>query len=217
LEPVWAHNAFIAPNATIGIISLNPLVGEVQISEYANIWHNVVIRGDINIVRVGQYTTIGDNTVVHTANSLPTGLPAGVSIGPHCIIQSHCSLYSCIIEDEVFIGANSVVLEGSRIERGAVIVPNSVVPPGRLIPAKQVWGGNPVEYIRDVEESEMFANYTLSYNIRELGHNYLDHFTPWNYSYLQKETTKDDIDLNPEELITSPINPTAEVTKYYLA
>jgi carbonic anhydrase/acetyltransferase-like protein (isoleucine patch superfamily) len=209
LEPAYAHTAFIAPNAT--------LVGEVQVADFANIWHNVVIRGDINIVRIGEYTNIGDHTVVHTANSLPTGIPAGVYIGPHVTIQSHCSLYSCIIEDEVFIGANSVILEGSRVERGAVIVPNSVVPPGRLIPAKQVWGGNPVEYIRDVEESEMFANYTLSYNTRDLGALYLEHFTPWSYNYLQKETTRDDVELNPIDTLATSNVSESPISKYYLA
>ena len=48
---------------------------------YASIWYNVVIRGDINVVRIGAYTLIGDGTVIHTANSLPTGLVAAVDIG----------------------------------------------------------------------------------------------------------------------------------------
>ena len=39
-------------------------------------------------------------------------------------------------------------MQGARLERGCVILPNSVVQPGRLIPAGQVWGGNPVEFVR---------------------------------------------------------------------
>lgn len=35
---------------------------------------------------------------------------------------------------------------------------NSVVPPGRLIPAGQLWGGNPVEYIRDLTPKEIGIN-----------------------------------------------------------
>ena len=50
------------------------------------------------------------------------------------------------------------------IERGAEIRPNSVVPPGRLIPAGQLWGGSPVRYIRDLTEDEKWANYNDSYN-----------------------------------------------------
>jgi carbonic anhydrase/acetyltransferase-like protein (isoleucine patch superfamily) len=175
------------------------------------------MRGDINLIRVGQFTNIGDHTVVHTANSLPTGIPAGVHIGAHCVIQSRCSLYSCIIEDECFIGAGTVILEGARVERGAVIVPNSVVPPGRLVPARQVWGGNPVEYIRDVEESEHFANYTLSYNMRVMGTDYIQSFTPWSYNYLKIEATRDDIECDPAELMVTFYDVTKDdVKKYYL-
>ena len=55
-------------------------------------------------------------------------------------------------------------MQGSRIERGAVVLPNSVVPPGRLIPGGQVWGGNPVTFVRSLSEKEQLDNYAASYN-----------------------------------------------------
>lgn len=67
------------------------------------------------------------------------------SIGSYCHIQSGCTLYSCTIDDEVFVGFKSIILEGAQLERGCHIGPNSVVPPGRVIPAGQLWAGNPVE------------------------------------------------------------------------
>ena len=78
-------------------------------------------------------------------------------------VESNCSIHSSIIDDDVIIGHDSVIMEGSRIERGAVILPNSVVPPGRLIPAGQVWGGNPIAYVRDLTQEEMLENYAQSY------------------------------------------------------
>jgi carbonic anhydrase/acetyltransferase-like protein (isoleucine patch superfamily) len=153
------------------------------------------------MVRILNYASIGDRTVIHTANSLPTGFPAAVHIGAHVTIQPGCSLYSCIIEDDVFIGANTVILEGTRIEKGAIILPNSVIPPGRLIPAAQVWGGNPVQYVRDAKESEIFANYSFTYEIYALSQMYLNQFTPWSYNYLKKESSKEDVDCTPEDLV----------------
>jgi len=161
------------------------------------------------------YSSIGDRTVIHTANSLPTGFPAAVHIGTHVTIQPGCSLYSCIIEDEVFIGANSVIMEGSRIEKGAIILPNSVVPPGRLIPAAQVWGGNPVQYVRDAQESEIFAHYSFTYEIWALSQLYLSQFTPWSYNYLQKESTREDLDVSPTDLISVYCKNKPKVGKYY--
>jgi carbonic anhydrase/acetyltransferase-like protein (isoleucine patch superfamily) len=142
-------------------------------------------------------------------------MPAVVQIGVHCIIQPNCSLYSCIIEDECFIGANSVIMEGCRIEKGAIIAPNSVVPPGRVIPARQIWGGNPVQFIRDAKDSECFANYALTYELNGLGELYMAQYTPWNYSYLQKESTKEDVDLNPEDLISTYYTDNPSSPRYY--
>lgn len=45
------------------------------------------------------------------------------------------------------IGENCVILEGSLVEAKATVLPGSVVPPGRRVPAGQIWGGNPVEYV----------------------------------------------------------------------
>lgn len=152
------------------------------------------------MVRILSFCSIGDRTVIHTANSLPTGFPASIHIGKNVSIGPGCSIYSCIIEDEAFIGANTVIMEGSRVEKTAIILPNSVVPPGRIIPASQIWGGNPVQYIRDATESEIFANYAFSYQQWELGSQYLSQFSPWSYNYLQKESTKEEVDLKDSEL-----------------
>ena len=147
---------------------------------------------------------------------MPTGISAAVDIGIHCIIQNGCSLYSCLVEEEVFIGAKSVIMEGVRIEKGAIIAPNSVVPPGRLIPSRQVWGGNPVQFIRDATESEVFANYTATFNHWELAKLYLQQFGPFNYAYLKKEATKDDVEIRPEDILSAGIISTEPQIKHYL-
>ena len=110
LEPRTENN-WIAPSATV--------IGEVQLRRFASIWYNVVIRGDINRVEVGNFTSIGENSVLHTAPSLPTGMQAKLLIGRNCTIGSNCTLYSCQIGNDVFIGDKVVVLEGAVIEDGA--------------------------------------------------------------------------------------------------
>jgi carbonic anhydrase/acetyltransferase-like protein (isoleucine patch superfamily) len=123
----------------------------------------VVIRAELNPVRIGHFSSIGDGTTINTACALPHGLSASVNVGKNVTIEPNCSLYSCIIDDDVVIGHNSVVMQGARIERGAQVLPNSVVPPGRLIPAGQVWGGNPIAFVRELTESELVENYSKSY------------------------------------------------------
>ena len=110
LEPKL-ENCFVAPNSTV--------VGEVRIRRWSSVWYNCVIRGDINRVDIHNFTSIGDNTVIHTAAALPTGMPAKVYIGRNCVIGRGCTLYSCHIEDDVTLGDKCVILEGARIEKGA--------------------------------------------------------------------------------------------------
>jgi len=176
LKPEIFDDAFIAPNASI--------IGEVSIGLQARVWYGAVLRGDINAIRVGNYSSIGDNTVIHTAAALPTGIPASVNIGIYVTIENGCSLYSCTIDDEVVVGFRSVILEGAQLERGCQIGPNSVVPPGRVIPAGQFWAGNPVEYVRDVTkpesshalfrlENDLNCAYTHSYELMGYSNAYL--------------------------------------------
>lgn len=193
LSPLIDYYSFIAPNATI--------LGEVVIGSGASVGYNSVIRGDINGVIIDKLACIGDHCVIHTANSLPTGLPASACIGENNIIQNRVTLFSCITEKNVFIGHGSVVLEGARIEQGAVVLPNSVVPPGRIIPAHQVWGGNPVRYIRDLKHSEVFSNYANAFSFWNISRSHVDSMHIYNYSYLEKESYKEDLDLAPEDIV----------------
>ena len=70
----------------------------------------------------------------------PLQLEKYVQIGPRAVLRS------CHIEEQVRIGARSVIMEGARVCKGAHLQPGTVVPPGRLIPEGEVWGGNPARY-----------------------------------------------------------------------
>lgn len=138
---------------------------------------------------IGIFTSVGEGTVIHTAASLPTGMPAKVFIGKNVTIGAGCTIYSAHIEDDVLVGDKSVVLEGARLEKGSQLLPGSVVPPGRLIPTKQLWGGNPVKFVKDLDVGEVWANYTKSYVNAALGTNHRLEYTTWNSAYLSKPST----------------------------
>ena len=192
LEPKL-ENCWVAPNSTV--------VGEVRIRRWSSVWYNCVIRGDINRVDIHNFTSIGDNTVILTAAALPTGMPAKVYIGRNCVIGRGCTLYSCHIEDDVTIGDKCVILEGARIEKGAQIAPGSVIPPGRLIPTKQLWGGNPVQFIKDLNLGEVWSNYTKSYIEVALGDAHKNEFTLWNSAYLNRQSSSSDASPSEQDLL----------------
>lgn len=53
-----------------------------------------------------------------------------------------------VIGDVVFIGAQSIICKGVTIGDHSMVAAGSVVTSN--IPANQIWGGNPVEFIRKV-------------------------------------------------------------------
>jgi len=163
------------------------------------------------------FSSVGDNTVIHTAASLPTGMSAKVYIGYNVTIGSNCTLYSCHIEDDVLIGDRCVILEGARLEKGCMLAPGSVVPPGRLIPAKQLWAGNPVEYVKDLNIGEVWANYTYSYVNVSLGDAHRNEFTQWSSNYLLKDSSQEDIEIAEEGLdaMQTTKNLYRGIIKYY--
>lgn len=193
LQPV-VESAFVATNAT--------LIGEVHVSQYASVWHNATLRGELNAVRVGSYSSIGDNTTVYTAGALPTGVPASVTIGNHVTIQSNCTIYSCIIDDDVFVGSGSVIGEGCKIEKGAVIAPNSFIPPGRLITGRNLWAGNPVKLVRELDEEESYSNYVQTLDIWNLAQKHMSNFKESeNKDGPDENSNLDKTDIDPNSLV----------------
>ena len=150
------NKAWVAPNAS--------LIGDVMVSNYATIWYNCTLRAEYNPIRIGHFSSIGDACTMFTAHSLPQGIAASINIGKNVTIEHNVNLHSCIIDDDVVVGHNSVIMQGARLERGCQILPNSIVGPGRLIPAGQMWGGNQVKFVKDLSAEEQLENYTKSYS-----------------------------------------------------
>ncbi|MFM7856441.1 MAG: hypothetical protein ACKO96_32095, partial [Flammeovirgaceae bacterium] len=61
-------------------------------------------------IRLTSNISIGNNCVLHTAATSPTGLGAELILRGNNVIQNNCTLYSCTIEEDVYVGHNSVIL-----------------------------------------------------------------------------------------------------------
>lgn len=152
VSPSIADDAFIAPNATI--------IGDTQISSKASIWFNVVLRGDVNYIRVGERTNIQDGTVVHVSSKEHPTL-----IGDDVLIGHMAMIHACTLEDGCFVGMAATVMDGAVVGKGAMIAAGALVPPGKQVLAGQMWAGTPAKYIRDVkpEEAESFPEQIQRY------------------------------------------------------
>jgi carbonic anhydrase/acetyltransferase-like protein (isoleucine patch superfamily) len=135
VHPKIATSAFIAPTAAV--------IGDVQIGDEASLWFGVVVRGDVNAIRIGARTNIQDGTIVHAATgSFATHIGAEVTIGHAAVI------HACRIGDRAFIGIKAVVLDGAVVEAGAMVAAGALVGPGKRIPTGELWAGNPARFRR---------------------------------------------------------------------
>ncbi len=139
--PTISPKAFIAPGAAV--------IGDVEIGAETGVWFGCVIRGDVNIIRIGERTNIQDGTVIHvTRHTGPTIIGSGITIGHSAL------LHACTLEDDCFIGMRATIMDGAVVESGAMVAAGALVTPGKRIPKGQLWAGNPARYFRDLTKEE---------------------------------------------------------------
>ena len=163
------------------------MIGQVLAHDQVSIWYGAVVRGDVNKVKIGPVTTVQDRAVVQAVSSLESGFGADVNIGGYCTIEKGAILTSCILEDNVQIGAGAIVAEGSVIGRNAVISAGAVVEAGTLVGANEFWAGNPAKFVRTVEEEESGTFEKLAVATAELAQEHAAEFLPHGFAYVKAE------------------------------
>ena len=135
--PAIHDDSFVAENTSI--------IGDVEIGAGTSIWYGTTIRGDVNIIRIGDNTNIQDGTVIHVAT-----YGRGTHIGNRVTIGHQALLHDCTIHDEAYIGMQSCIMDGAIIESRAFVAAGSLVTTGKIIPTGQLWAGRPAKYMRDL-------------------------------------------------------------------
>lgn len=138
-------SAFIAPGCRI--------IGDVEIGPEASVWYNCVLRGDVNRIVIGARTNIQDGTVIHCDSAdprHPEGFPT--VIGEDVLVGHMAMLHGCILEDRAFVGLGAVVMNGTVIEGDGMLAAGALLTPGKRIAARQLWGGRPAAYMRDLND-----------------------------------------------------------------
>ena len=138
---------WIADNATV--------LGSVIMAHNVSIWFNAVIRGDNEVITIGENSNIQDGSVLHTDPGLPLTIGKNVTVG-HKVM-----LHGCTIGDNSLIGINAVVLNGAKIGKNCLIGANSLIPEGREIPDGSLVMGSPGKIIRALT-AEQIKGLTMS-------------------------------------------------------
>lgn len=136
-------NYFIADTAVV--------IGNVALGNDVSIWFNVVIRGDSELISIGEESNIQDGTVMHTDPGYPMSLGRGVTVGHKAM------LHGCTVGDYSLVGINAVVLNGAKIGSHCIIGANALVTENMEVPDGSLVMGTPAKIKRQLSSEQQEA------------------------------------------------------------
>lgn len=132
--------SWVAPNAT--------LVGKIRLDAGANVWFGAVLRGDNELIHIGENSNVQDGSVMHTDMGYPLTLGTGVTVGHNAM------LHGCSVGDYSLVGINAVVLNGAKIGKYCIIGANTLIAEGKVIPDGSLVVGSPGKVVRELTEQQ---------------------------------------------------------------
>jgi carbonic anhydrase/acetyltransferase-like protein (isoleucine patch superfamily) len=135
---------------TAYIDSSAQVIGDVEIGEESSVWMAVVIRGDVNRIRIGRRSNVQDGTVVHVMKDTHA-----TTIGDDVTIGHAAVIHGCTVEDRCLIGMGTILLNGARIGAGSIVAAGTLVVEGMDVPPQSLVMGSPGRVKRALTDAEI--------------------------------------------------------------
>jgi len=133
-DSVW-----IAPDAT--------LIGKVRLGRNAGIWFGAVLRGDNELIEIGEGSNVQEHSVLHTDLGFP------LTVGRNCTVGHRAILHGCTVGDNSLIGMGAIVLNGAKIGRNSLVGAGALVTEGKEFPDNSLIIGSPAKAVRTLDEA----------------------------------------------------------------
>jgi len=139
--PTVHRDAFVAPNAVV--------VGKVQLRKGSSVWFGATLRGDNELISLGENSNVQEGSVLHTDQGFPLTIGKNVTIG-HMVM-----LHGCDIGDGSLIGIGSTILNGVKIGKNCLVGAHTLIPEGKVIPDKSMVIGTSGEVVRELSTEQV--------------------------------------------------------------
>ncbi|NQY64641.1 MAG: gamma carbonic anhydrase family protein [Alteromonadaceae bacterium] len=151
------------------------LVGDITLANDVSIWPLVAARGDVNTITIGARTNVQDGTVLHVTRK-STENPEGnlLAIGEDVTVGHKCMLHGCVLGDRILVGMGAIIMDGVVVEDDVFIGAGSLVPPYKVLKSGYLYVGNPVKQVRQLKESESNFLKQSALNYVELKNEYIE-------------------------------------------
>lgn len=143
LTPDMASSSWVAQEATV--------IGNVRLGERVSVWPGAVVRGDNEIIALGDDCNVQDGAVLHADPGFPLTAGAGVTIGHQAMV------HGCTIGEGSLIGIQAVVLNGAVIGKNCLVGAGAVVTEGKVFPDRSLILGAPARVVKELSD-EAIAN-----------------------------------------------------------
>jgi carbonic anhydrase/acetyltransferase-like protein (isoleucine patch superfamily) len=138
------------------------IIGDVEIGEDSSLWFNVVVRGDVHWIRIGNATNVQDGSILHvTHQKAPLTIGNGVTIG-HSV-----TLHGCTLGNYILVGMRACVMDGAEIGDECIIAAGALVTQGTKIPPRSMVMGSPAKVVRPLKEEEIKFLYQSAENYKK--------------------------------------------------
>lgn len=142
IVPKIDESAFVAPTASV--------IGDITVGIESSIWYGAVLRGDVMAIRIGNRTSIQDNSVLHA-----TGGWTETVVGDEVTVGHSVILHGCRVGSRVLVGMGTIVLDDAEIGEGTLIGAGSLVTARTKIPPGVLAHGRPCKVARDLKPEEL--------------------------------------------------------------
>lgn len=130
---------------TYWIASSAELIGKVRLARNASIWFCAVLRGDNELIAVGEGSNIQDGCVLHTDIGAP------LTIGTNCTIGHQAMLHGCTVGDNTLVGIGATILNHAAIGKNCLIGAHTLIAEGKVIPDNSLVVGVPGRVLRELD------------------------------------------------------------------
>ena len=139
--PQLAEGAWVAESAEV--------IGKVELHRSANVWPKVVIRGDNDLIQIGEGSNVQDASVLHTDPGYPLLIGRNVTVG-HQVM-----LHGCSIGDGSLIGIGAVILNGAKIGKHCLVGAGALVTEGKEFPDGSMIIGSPAKAVKALSPEQI--------------------------------------------------------------
>lgn len=147
--PVYALDGVTPTLPEMGAYWIAPdahVIGKVRLARDVGIWFGAVLRGDNELIDIGEGTNLQEHAMLHTDMGYP------LTVGRNCTIGHRALLHGCTIGDNTLIGMGAMVMNGAKIGNNCLVGAGALVTEGKVFPDNSLIIGTPAKAMRTLDE-----------------------------------------------------------------